>query len=124
MFCLLWLPSQAEALDIDGAWALDRSRCAQVFSQRRKATAFSNVADVHGGGFIVQGDWIRSGRARCRIKSRKDGETIIHILATCANNVMLSDVQMSLKVIDPNKVARIFPGMEAIEVSYERCGPL
>ena len=34
---------------------------------------------------------------------------------------MLSDVQFSLKIVNDNKVSRVFPGMEGIELSFDRC---
>jgi hypothetical protein len=34
---------------------------------------------------------------------------------------MLSSVQFSLKEIDANRVARLFPGIEGMEISYHRC---
>jgi len=108
-------------MDIEGAWASDVSQCHKVFSKRRESIVFSNVADAHGGGFIIEGDRIRGRVARCRVKSRTNGDATIHLIASCADDILLSDVQMSLKVIGQNKIARIFPGVGDIEVSYERC---
>jgi hypothetical protein len=34
---------------------------------------------------------------------------------------MLSNIQFSLKVLEPNKILRIFPGMQDVEMSYDRC---
>jgi hypothetical protein len=42
-------------------------------------------------------------------------------MAACATDLMLSDVQFSLKMVNENRVFRIFPGMEGIELSYDRC---
>jgi hypothetical protein len=42
-------------------------------------------------------------------------------VAACATDIMLSDVQFSLRVINDDKVSRIFPGMEGIELSFDRC---
>jgi hypothetical protein len=35
--------------------------------------------------------------------------------------MMLSSVQFSLKELDANSLARLFPGMEEIEIRYQRC---
>ena len=57
----------------------------------------------------------------CKIKSRKqDGQTL-NIVAGCATDIMLSNVQFSLKVLEPNRILRIFPGMTDVEIGYERC---
>jgi hypothetical protein len=34
---------------------------------------------------------------------------------------MLSDVQFSVRSIEADKVARIFPNMEGMEIPYYRC---
>jgi hypothetical protein len=34
---------------------------------------------------------------------------------------MLSNVQISLKVLEPNKISRTFSGMPEMEISYYRC---
>ena len=42
-------------------------------------------------------------------------------MAACATDIMLSNVQFSLRVVNENKVSRIFPGMEGMELAYDRC---
>jgi hypothetical protein len=41
--------------------------------------------------------------------------------AGCASDIMVSNVQFSLKVLEPNKISRMFPGMPEMEISYYRC---
>ena len=45
----------------------------------------------------------------------------MNIIAGCATDIMLSNVQFSLKVLEPNRILRIFPGMTDVEIGYERC---
>lgn len=113
--------SNANAFDLDGAWATDDSQCAKVFVRKADQYAFSDNSDVYGGGFIVSGDHITGKYARCRIKVRKDNEPNINLLASCASDIMLQDVQLSAKVLDSNSIVRKFPGMEDIEIKYYRC---
>ena len=79
------------------------------------------MSDVYGGGFIVDGDQIIGKFARCRIKARKDSGPDVNLVASCATDMMLSNVQFSLKELDANSVARLFPGMEDMEIRYQRC---
>jgi hypothetical protein len=127
---LLWLIllsgcSEATAgplgVDIDGAWTSNSAYCGKIFSKRRNGIAFSKVADLYGGGFIVDGSRIRGRLSRCQVKQRKQDGATIHLVASCAYDIMLSDVQLSLRVVDRNKVTRIFPGLSGMEASYERC---
>ena len=62
-----------------------------------------------------------SRRRHCKIKSRKEDGQTLNIVAGCATDIMLSNVQISLKVLEPNKISRTFSGMPEMEASYYRC---
>ena len=46
---------------------------------------------------------------------------MVHMLAGCATDIMLSTVQFSVRVDDDNKITRIFPGIDGMELTYYRC---
>ena len=119
----LHAPKQAGAVDLAGAWASSADECPNVFVRRGRAKQieFSALSDQHGGGFIVEADRLRGKFARCKIKSRKEDGDTVNIIAGCATDIMLSNVQFSLKMLDPNKISRMFPGMPDMEISYYRC---
>jgi hypothetical protein len=58
----------------------------------------------------------------CTIKARKDTGAIHNIVASCApGNVALSTFQFSYRVKNENSIIRIYPGIEALDVTYGRC---
>ena len=116
-------PSQAGAVDLSGAWATSADECPNVFVRRGRAKQidFAALSDQHGGGFIVEADRLRGKFARCKIKSRKEDGDTVNIIAGCATDIMLSNVQFSLKMLEPNKISRVFPGIEDMAISYHRC---
>jgi hypothetical protein len=113
----------ATALDLNGAWVSDADNCAKVFVRQGSQFGFTDMSDVYGGGFIINGDQIVGKFARCRIKARKDSGPYVNLVAACATDIMLSSVQFSLKELDGNSLVRLFPGMDDIEVRYHRCSP-
>jgi len=115
------LSGSASALDLNGAWAGDADNCAKIFERKGSQIAFTEMSDVYGGGFIVDGDQITGKFARCRIKAKKDDGKTINLVAACASDIMLQNVQFSLKESDANNVIRMFPGMEGMEIRYARC---
>jgi hypothetical protein len=115
------LAGEALAFDLNGAWATDADSCAKVFVRKGAQVAFTDMSDVYGGGFIIEGDQIIGKYGKCRIKAKKDEGTTINLVAACASDIMLSSVQFSLKEVDANSVIRLFPGMEGIEIKYARC---
>ncbi len=118
---LLVMAGRADAFDLNGAWASDTDQCAKVFARQGGRLGFAEMSDVYGGGFIIDGDQIIGKFARCRIKARKDDGMNVNLIAACATDIMLSSVQFSLKELDANSVARLFPGIEEMEIRYHRC---
>jgi hypothetical protein len=121
MAASLGLPGSAFAFDLDGAWASDAENCAKVFVRKGGQVTFTEMSDVYGGGFIIDGDHITGKFARCRIKARKNEGTNINLLAACASDIMLQNVQFSLREVDANSVMRLFPGISGMEIKYARC---
>ena len=118
---LLVMAGRADALDLNGAWAGDASQCAKVFVRQGGRLGFTEMSEVYGGGFIIEGDQIIGKFARCRIKARKDDGMNVNLIAACATDIMLSSVQFSVRELDANNIARLFPGMEDMEIKYHRC---
>jgi hypothetical protein len=117
------LPERVFAVELTGAWAADADRCDKVFVRRGRAKQidFAEFPGVHGGGFIIEADQLRGKFAKCKIKSRKEDGQSLNLIAACATDIMLSNVQFVLKVVDDDTVTRVFPGMEGMEVKYHRC---
>jgi len=116
----LWA-APASAIDLSGAWATDASQCAKVFKKKGKRVVFADPSDLFGGGFVIEDTRIRGKTARCTIKARTEDGATLNLLAACATDIMLSSVQFSLKVLDDNKISRVFPGMPRLETTYYRC---
>jgi hypothetical protein len=119
----LCLVEQSHAFDLSGAWATDADQCRDVFVRRGRANqiGFTARSEQHGGGFIVEADRLRGKFASCKVKTRKEDGSRVNIIAGCATDIMLSNVQFSLKVVEPDKISRIFPGVTDMEISYYRC---
>jgi hypothetical protein len=58
--------------------------------------------------------FVRKGKAK-----KDDGQTV-SIIASCATDIMLFSVQFELNVVNPDKIRRLFPGMEDMEIFYYR----
>ncbi|OCK55130.1 hypothetical protein [Bradyrhizobium sp. LMTR 3] len=116
-----FMPGPAVAFDLNGAWVSDAENCAKVFVRRGTQVTFADMSDVYGGGFIIEGDQITGKYARCRIKAKKNEGANINLLAACASDIMLQNVQFSLREVDANTVIRMFPGISGMEIKYARC---
>ena len=115
------MPDAAIAFDLNGAWVSDAENCAKVFVRKGAQVTFTDMSDVYGGGFIIDGDQITGKYARCRIRAKKNEGADINLLAACASDIMLQNVQFSLREVDANTVIRIFPGIAGMEIKYVRC---
>ena len=119
MLMLASLPSQA--IELSGAWATDKSLCDKIFTKKGNAISFKGTSALIGSGFIVDGKQLRGKGARCEIKSKKEEGDVTHLIAACASNILLSSIQFTYKAVDENRIARLFPGMEGLEILYDRC---
>jgi hypothetical protein len=120
---VLSLSQEAIAFDLTGAWTAKADQCNKVFARRGRANQvdFTNFSGAYGGGFIVEPNRLRSKFEACSIKSRKDDGQNINLVIACAKGIMLSNIQVFLKVVDDDTVTRLFPGMEEMDVNYHRC---
>ena len=65
---------------------------------------------------------ISSGANSQNAKSRPAGKRGgFNLIAGCATDIMLSNVQFVLKIVDDDNITRVFPGIEGMEVKYHRC---
>jgi hypothetical protein len=118
------------AADVAGAGSGDRSHrrlgkqrrsVRQGFKKNKNKITFAQDSDVYGSGFVADANQLRGRAARCTIKSRKQVGDTLNILTACATDIMLQNVQFSVKVLDDNTISRLFPGMEGMEITYYRC---
>jgi hypothetical protein len=121
-FVLTW-SGESSAFELTGAWAANADQCDKVFTRSGRASeiAFTRNAYRHGGGFIIEANRIRGKFITCMIKSKKDDGPVLDLIVGCAPDIILSNIQFSLKVLDENTIARQFPGIEGLEFKYHRC---
>jgi hypothetical protein len=118
---LLATSGGAAAVNPNGAGVTSADQCDKVFTRQRGKLGFTEMSGVYGGGFIIDGDQIVGKFARCKIKARKDNGPNVNLIAACATDIMLSSVQFSVKELDADSIARLFPRMEDMEIRYHRC---
>lgn len=111
----------AGAVELNGAWATSAEQCDKVFVREGGKLGFTEMSELYGGGFIVDGNQLIGKSARCTVKARKEDGANVNLVASCATDIMLSTVQFSLKQLNADSVARLFPGMEDMEIRYHRC---
>src|SRR5262245_37585650 len=111
----------AQAVEIDGVWASDAAKCKHIFEKSGNRVAFSKDADLHGSGFIVEGNQLRGKMGSCTVKARKDDGPEVNIVALCSTDIAISTVQFRFRMTEPNRILREFPGMPDLQMGYERC---
>ena len=111
------------AFDLAGAWASSAENCSKVFARRGRANqiTFSNFSGLYGAGFIAEPDRLRGKFDKCTIKSRKEDGENVNLVVGCASGIMVSNVQFFLKIVDDDRITRLFPGIEGMEITYHRC---
>ena len=106
---------------INGLWATDARNCDKIFSKTANGFSFAKESDLYGSGFIIEGRRVVTPSARCEVKTSKQDGATTHLIAACATDVMLSNMQASFKTISKDKILRIFPAVSEMEIPFERC---
>lgn len=124
LFCSWFLPtSQAYAFDLTGAWATSADQCNKVFVKKGDKISFAQFSEEFGGGFVADGNEVKSKTARCTIKSRKETGDTIDFQAACSSEIMATSMNLRLKILDANSVYRVFtdPDFAGMELTFYRC---
>jgi hypothetical protein len=111
----------APAADLTGAWVTDLDACGKVFNGAGGKATFRRDSDMFGSGFIIDGKRVRGRTVSCTINKTQEKDGITHMLASCATEIMLQNVQFSAKVEGEDKITRIFPGIDGMSLTYYRC---
>lgn len=114
-------PASAQSIDLTGAWSTDADQCGKMFKKTGDRISFSEDSELYGDGFIIDRNRISGRTAHCTIASRRQDGDMLHMLASCSSEIMLSRVQFSLKVVDDNNIVRLYPGMPDLSNNYRRC---
>ncbi len=119
-----WLsPATAYAFDLSGAWASLGDLCGQVFMKKGNELAFTDLSELYGSGFIVEGDRVRGKTAQCTIQSRKQEGDHVELKAACASSIMTQNLTFDVTFLDENNLTRAFPEVPGMTLRYSRCKP-
>jgi hypothetical protein len=72
-------------------------------------------------GFIVEGNRAAGTFQKCNIKSMKSEGANVHLIAACSDGVMVSDLQINVKVVGDDRITVSSTGPVNMENSYVRC---
>lgn len=123
LFCFSLPISQAHAFDLNGAWATSADQCDKVFVKTGDKINFTRYSEEFAGGFVVDGNEVKSKTGRCTIRSRKETGDTIDFEAACASEIMATSVNLRLKILDANSISRIFtdPTLAGMDLIFHRC---
>ncbi len=113
----------AHAFDLTGAWSTNPELCGHIFTRKGNEVIFSELSDLYGSGFVIDGTRIQGKAANCTITSRKQDGDLITLSATCATSIMKQNAEFSVRVVNDSTIARLFPDIPNMAVSYSRCKP-
>jgi hypothetical protein len=120
---LMLLTSQSSyAFELSGAWATNASACKKVFGISSSGAPFlKGDSDLFGGGFIIRGNEIVGKIAKCSILKKRQDKDVVYLMAACSTDVALANVQFAFKINGDNKITRVYPGMDDLNIDYVRC---
>jgi hypothetical protein len=122
LFVLLVTQSAStQAADLNGAWTIDTASCDKVFTKKNNKLAFTQDADLHAGGLIVQGRQVTGTFQKCTVKSLHDDGSNVKVVAACSDGVSVSDVAFDVKITGENSITLSSKEPAPVEMQYIRC---
>ena len=118
---LTLMSSSVFAADLNGAWAPDAAYCRKMFVKTGNKVSFSDDADLYGGAIIIDGNQASGTFQKCKIKSKKEEGTTIHLIAACSDGIMVQEGKFTVKVVEPDKITLVIEGVETEANAYVRC---
>jgi hypothetical protein len=112
---------RARSADLNGAWAQDHTVCTKVFVKGGNKIVFTPNAELYGSGVLIEGKQATGSFQKCRIKSTRADGDVLHVPAACSTGVMISDTEVTVKVVDENNIRLTLDGPDPIEHSLVRC---
>ena len=121
LLLLLAQSPSARAADLNGAWTIDTSSCALVFTKKNNKIAFRKDADFNAGGLIVQGKQITGTFQKCTAKSLRADGSSMRVIASCSDGVAVTDIAFDLRITGENAITLSQKEPVPMEMSYIRC---
>ena len=120
--CALLVPTtQASAFELSGAWSSQGDLCNLVFIKKGSEVMFTELSDLYGSGFVIDGNRIMGKAARCTIESKKQDGNSLTISAACATSIMNQNMKFNVKFLDEDNLSREFEEIPGMSVKYSRC---
>jgi hypothetical protein len=113
--------SWARAIDLNGAWAQDSSVCSKVFVKGGNKILFAPNAELYGAGVLIEGKQATGSFQKCQVKSIRADGNILHLVAACSTGVMVSDTQVTVKIVDDDNITLTLAGPDQMESPLVRC---
>jgi hypothetical protein len=88
---------------------MNEDQCSKVFVKKGDKISFAQFSEEFGGGFVANGNDVRSKTAQYTIKARKETGDTIDFQASCASEIMATSTNLRLEILDANTVSRLLP---------------
>jgi hypothetical protein len=106
---------------IHGLWASEASACNKIFERKGGRASFTNNSDSFGSGLIIEGGRLIGKMGRCVIRNTKREGDLFHLFAACSTDISQENLQVRLRLVNADKMIRIFPDIPEMETEYVLC---
>lgn len=113
--------ASANAAGVQGLWASEGSICDKIFERKGGSASFTKNSDSFGSGLIIEGDRLIGKMGRCVVRNTKREGNLYHLFAACSTDISQENLQVSLRLVNADKIVRVFPDIPEMETEYVRC---
>lgn len=113
----------ASMSQLQGAWAMDGTDCAQIFEKEGEHSRFRDRTASTSAGIIVSGNKVIGSQMSCTAEKFNAGTDHFSAYLDCADSIMFSTISVSFRIVDQDHFDRFDPLFPESSIRYHRCGP-
>ena len=108
--------------DLQGAWAMEGTKCEEIFRKVGKKLEFKDRVASTSTGLLFSGNKVAGPMAVCTITNiiRKKS-THLSAQLSCQTTMIIEEVSMSFDLPNPSKLKRFNPLGDDMYVDYRKC---
>jgi hypothetical protein len=111
----------ASIKELQGAWTMDGTQCANTFKKVGKKIEFKDRTASTSTGLLITGSRIAGPNAACTTQSVRKQKDRLSANLTCVDSMMENSQTVTFKIVDSQTFERFDPFGDNMYVTYHKC---
>ncbi len=120
-FCVTTDAMAASIKELQGAWTMDGTECADTFKKVGKTIEFKDRTASTSTGLLVTGSRIAGANATCTTQSVRKQKDRLSANLNCVDSMVEDSQTVTFKIVDSKTFQRFDPFGDNMYITYHKC---